>query len=206
MLDLHTHTLTMSSEAIINAASPDYALTSGGIYSVGVHPWELVEGNSDKLFGCVETSAQDERVAAIGECGIDMLRGGILFRQMLMFRKHVELSERLRKPLIIHCVRAHDIIASLRREMMPDMEWVIHGFRGKPGVAEILLKSGCSLSFGEYFNAESLKLTPAKNLFAETDESTLSIEEIIRRLSDSYGKDLQPNIKANMQRLLGKGN
>jgi TatD DNase family protein len=121
---------------------------------------------------------------------------------MLVFRQAVEVSEELSKPLIIHCVKAHDIIAQLRREMKPRMDWIIHGFRGKPTVAQILLQSGCSLSYGEQFNPESLAVTPLDRLYAETDTSTLSIDAIVQALSASRGVDLTQTVIDNVARLL----
>ena len=146
--------------------------------------------------------ASHPQVVAIGESGIDLLRGGVLFQQMLVFRQAVEVSEELSKPLIIHCVKAHDIIAQLRREMKPRMDWIIHGFRGKPTVAQILLQSGCSLSYGEQFNPESLAVTPFDRLYAETDTSTLSIDTIVQALSVSRGVDLTQTIIDNVEGVL----
>ena len=121
-----------------------------------------------------------------------------------MFKRHVELSESLRKPLVIHDVKGHDIIAGARRDLAPTQPWVIHGFRRKPEVAEMLLRAGCYLSFGEQFNADTLRATPEDRILAETDESPLDITEVIASLSAAYGKDLTPTIAENTMKILSK--
>jgi TatD DNase family protein len=89
--------------------------------------------------------------------------------QTNIFLHHVELSERLEKPLTIHCVRAFDRMLMLRKQLRPTQPWVIHGFRGKPELAQQLLAAGFDLSFGTLFNAESFNLCPPERRFTETD-------------------------------------
>lgn len=79
---------------------------------------------------------------------------------MQVFRRQAELAESLCKPLVIHCVRAHDIVIGIKKELKPRQNWVIHGFRGKPTVARMLLDAGMWLSFGPRFNPDSLEVTP----------------------------------------------
>ena len=204
LIDIHTHLSDTSStlNAIVNCEPNEFRPVDGQLYSVGVHPWTLGEGREVVDKQTLLRVASHPQVVAIGESGIDLLRGGVLFQQMLVFRQAVEVSEELSKPLIIHCVKAHDIIAQLRREMKPRMDWIIHGFRGKPTVAQILLQSGCSLSYGEQFNPESLAVTPLDRLYAETDTSMLSIDAIVQALSASRGVDLTQTVIDNVARLL----
>lgn len=203
ILDIHTHHAAPQPEAIINlrVSSVKPELVENQLYSAGIHPWDLPEGDIDAMKAVLESIAGLRQVVAIGECGIDPAKGGLMFRQLQVMKLHIELSERLKKPLVVHDVKAHDIIVGLRRDLKPSMPWIIHGFRGKPQVAEMLLKSGCMLSFGEKFNAETLKMIPKDSLFAETDESQLSIEEIIGNLSAASGEDVRENVASNAERL-----
>lgn len=204
ILDCHTHHAAPRPHAIISA-SPIGFVTSvpGQLWSVGLHPWDLQLfcGNSlrikDEIWTELVAAAASPDVAAVGECGIDIPRGGLLATQMLAFRKQALLAERLRKPLIIHSVKAHDIITGMRKDLRPEMPWVIHGFRNKPTIAEIYLNAGCYLSFGEKFSPETLDMTPPDRILAETDESALSIEEIIARLEKSALRSLRDQIFSN---------
>ena len=203
IIDCHTHKPAPSPEAIISTCPIGFVAQGAQMWSVGLHPWDLplycAENLrvKDEIWVELVAAAASPYIAAIGECGIDLSHGGLLATQMLAFRKQALLAERLRKPLIIHAVKAHDIITGMKKDLAPEMPWIIHGFRNKPTIAEIYLKAGCWLSFGEKFSPESLDITPTDRLLAETDESDLSIEAIIMRLEESAQKPLRDAIIAN---------
>lgn len=205
ILDIHTHKPFPQPQGVISLrireGEEQPALDVGQLYSAGIHPWDSAE--SDAL-GAVESFCSQPQVVAIGECGVDILRGGPMFMQLNLFRRHIELSERIGKPIVVHCVKADDIICGLRRDLRPAMPWAIHGYRGKPSAAAQLLKSGCYISFGEHFNIDTLRSVPEERILAETDESELSIDAIISRLSEAAGRDLRPAIAANTLRFLGR--
>lgn len=163
--DVHTHRLDAGEHAIVNlpegAAVPDF-----GYYSVGLHPWHT---DRPEMMVWVRTAATHPRVVAIGETGLDALRGAPMEEQERLFRAHVDISESEGKPLIIHAVRTLQRLIELRRELRPAQEWVIHGFRGKPQLAQSLLRAGFSLSYGDKYHAESFSLTPPERRYRESD-------------------------------------
>lgn len=202
ILDIHTHHPAPQPDGVINV-SPGDALLEGQLYSAGIHPWTTLAAPSPELLGELERICSLPAVVAVGECGVDIARGGPLFRQLQVLKAHIELSERLGKPLILHEVKAHDIILGLRRDMQPSQPWVVHGFRGKPQVAEMLLHGGLWLSFGARFNPESLaKALEAERALAETDDSPQSIDEVVALLSQSVGRDLRADLAASAARFL----
>jgi TatD DNase family protein len=152
-----------------------------GLYSVGLHPWHADEF-SNEFLSKLEQWAPDNRLVAIGECGLDKNSSASLELQLAIFRLQIALSESVKKPLIIHCVGCFNELFELKSTLNPNQQWIIHGFRGKSQLAQQALKSGCCLSFGEYFNDESVHVTPLEKLFVETDESTLPIDEIYNRI------------------------
>lgn len=202
ILDIHTHGEAPRPEAVI-CVSPSELPAVGGeqMYSVGIHPWNLSEAGEGVWEALIDAAGRPD-VVAIGETGIDLTRGLPLFRQLQAFKRHIDLSEAVGKPLVIHDVKAHDIIVGLRKELQPRQAWVIHGFRGKPTVAQMLLRAGCMISFGEKLNPEALVVVPEDMLLAETDESPLPIRQIIEALSESRGADLTEIIAANTARIL----
>lgn len=141
--DFHTHT-PLKPNAIINRYPGDER-PGGYYYSVGIHPWYSFEV-TPQMWRQLEIDAAAPEVIAIGECGIDKLRGADISLQAEIFRRHILLSEALGKPLIIHCVRAIEQIERLRTEMRPTQPWILHGFRGKPRQAHQLLSRGYYLS------------------------------------------------------------
>lgn len=204
MLDIHTHKGAPQPEGVVSLRGEE-ELLPGQLYSIGLHPWDTAGEDLPLLRQHIERLAERPQVVAIGEAGIDTLRGAPMFRQLQEFKWQSELSERLGKPMIIHAVKADDIICGLRRDLSPTLPWAIHGYRGKPSAAAQLLKAGCYISFGEKFNPETLLAVPDNRILAETDESPLSIQEIILRLSETKGYDLTPIIKANSDKFCNFG-
>lgn len=203
ILDIHSHKRVPYPDGIVSLringhSDPLAAIIPDQFYSAGIHPWDIPETDLDKAYNQLEELIRHPQIVAIGECGIDLAarpdadgnnvpKGGPLFMQLQIFRQHVKLSESCGKPMILHCVKADDIICGLRRDLHPGQSWAIHGYRGKPGGANALLRAGCYLSFGENFNPGTLigvfKDNPER-LLAETDESGLTIESIISKFTD----------------------
>ncbi|MCH5239656.1 MAG: TatD family hydrolase [Muribaculaceae bacterium] len=201
-LDIHTHHAAPQPEGVISVEFDQFNPIAGQLYSVGIHPWVSYRDFTSEAWEEFRKLAMHPQVVAIGECGIDKLKGGFLFNQLLIMKRQIEVSEELGKPLIIHDVKAHDVITGLRRDMEPRQKWAVHGFRYKPTVAKMLIDTGIYLSYGSEFNPESLKITPREMILAETDESPLSIEEIISKLSSVIGEDLTDQIAENSARFL----
>ena len=202
-LDIHTHHPAPQPEAVVSVAPGRFSPVGGQLYSVGIHPWDTDREMTPEDWEMLEEIAAKPEVAAIGECGLDKLRGGPLFRQLNVLERQISLSEKLNKPLIIHDVKYHDVITGLKRDLNPRQKWVIHGFRGKPSIAKMMTEVGIYLSFGEKFNPETPAMVPPEFILAETDESPLSIEEIINRLSANMGIDITEVIARNTADFLG---
>lgn len=212
ILDIHTHRAAPYPEGIVSLLSCNPDLIQGQLYSIGIHPWSTGSeaGGSENSTGYnspptleqLRKLAFDPSVVAIGECGVDILKGGPMFRQLQLFKAQVEISESVRKPLIIHSVKASDVMLGLKRDLEPSQPWIIHGFRGKPQLASQLLNAGFYLSFGEKFYPETISMMPRDKILAETDESLLDIRQIISNLSEAAGADLTPDIERNTRFIL----
>ncbi len=186
IIDVHTHRPAPYPQGIVSqSALLPFSPVAEQYYSVGIHPWEVTSAISEAEYKALEEAVARPEVVAIGECGLDLLRGGPLYKQINIFTRHVELSERTGKPLIIHCVRAHDHLLSLRRELKPEQAWVIHGFRQRGSIARLFLDAGCYLSFGDKYNPEALRLCPNDRMLSETDDSRADISDIIASLAGS---------------------
>lgn len=193
LADIHTHnkdnalgsdnapqalvSLRPEEAAAFTAAHPD------ALFSAGIHPWEpyASQVDEDRRFAALENALTMKNAAAVGETGLDSLRGPEPRLQEERFRRHVALSESMRLPLVIHMVKTQESILALRKELRPSQPWIIHGFRGKAAQALQLASAGLYVSFGERFNPEALAAVPALQRLAETDESALPIAEIIAR-------------------------
>lgn len=195
ILDIHTHNFESDNTTAI-LDSPHY--TPGRIISLGIHPWDI-DNDWEKRFQSIETQVTNSNVVAIGECGIDRVKSPASIElQKEVFRTLAELAEKVHKPLIIHCVKAIDEIIAMRKELVPEQPWIIHGFRGKPQQAVQLAKAGLYISLGEQFNPESAKAIPIDKLFIESDESRMPIREIYAEVAAARGTDA-----ADLERQIG---
>ena len=203
-LDIHTHHPAPQPLGVISSKLEGFSPFQNQLYSIGIHPWDSDKNVTADEWDKFEHLATLPCVAAIGECGIDKLKGGPLFKQLLVFDRQIKLSEKLGKPLIIHDVKAHDVIVGLKKDINPKQKWLVHGFRGKPSVAKMLTDAGIYLSFGEKFNPETPITVPENMILAETDDSLLSINEIIENLSSNLGKEMKEIFERNTREFLGR--
>lgn len=178
--DIHTHTPRPDAIAVVDDPSE---LPHGCLGSIAIHPWKTDFADMESILEHISVKASDPRIVAIGETGLDALRGATMEKQQNIMARHIALSESLCKPLIIHSVRTHHLIAAMHRRYRPCQPWIVHGFRGNPATARMLTDRGIFISFGERFNP----LTPASVspslIMLETDMSTLSISQIADKVA-----------------------
>jgi len=152
----------------------------------GIHPWFLNNNNYDQLLNRVQVVSGFSNLIAIGESGFDKLRGPDIELQRKSFEEQIAISEAIKKPVIIHCVRAWEELFTVHKRVHPTIPWLVHGFRGKEDLAKQLLFKGMYLSlwFDFVIRPESTKLLkslPKDRIFLETDGSDSDIRVI-------YGK------------------
>lgn len=166
--------------------------TSKGYYSVGAHPlfYEWTKDFYSKLYKICTPKA----ALAIGECGLDKRSPTPISEQIDLFMTHVQVSEELKKPLIIHCVGHFNELSNIMREAKPTQPWVIHGFRKNPELAASLVAQGFYFSLGkDGIRREGLlSVIPLSRLFLETDEDTeLTIEQLYDEAAAVLGIDVE---------------
>lgn len=160
----------------------------GVAYTYGIHPWFLDEDNHRQLMNSVENSVIRPDIIAVGEAGFDRLRGPSTELQRIVFEEQIRLSEAIRKPVVIHCVRAWDELLSVKKRLKPKMPWLIHGFRGNVELALQLLSKGMYLSiwFDFVLRPESVNLLqnlPVNRMFLETDGADVDIRTIYEKVA-----------------------
>lgn len=182
--NIHTHNPIHPETEILSLTPDRLPLPKNAIYaSIGIHPWYLTEENADTQWNNLLENVTHNKVIAIGECGLDKLKGPSLTLQTNLFRKEAALAEERSLPLIIHCVKAFNELIQLKKEIRPHQPWVIHGFRGKESLTTECIRHGFHLSFGSHFQDKALKTVPIDRLLIETDEGKQSIESIYQTIS-----------------------
>lgn len=203
--DLHTHQLLPPSDYIKGL----YNLPFGSEplscpYSIGLHPWQGAE-LTEEGFRWLEEGARQRACLAIGEVGLDTHSQVPMEQQLSYFARAVELAEQLGKPVVIHLVGAWDKLLALAKQHPRHSPWLIHGFRGKPALAEQLIAKGFFLSCNRFTPTESLRLAQrADVLLLETDDREESIEELYYLLADKLGlkvEELALDVRERLSRL-----
>jgi TatD DNase family protein len=210
--DVHTHTFSSDKNtfSIVNTFpnSTDFSKP----FSIGIHPWYINKDKIDEELLIIEEKLKLENCFAIGECGLDKITETDFELQNEVFKKQVYLSEKYQKPLMIHCVKAHQEIIEIKKEINPNQTWILHGFNKNLQVAESLLKNGIILSFGvAILNNKKLQEVvfdiPISSILLETDTAEITIDEVYQKMSEiknSKLEDLQSEIKQNFKSIFKK--
>ncbi len=149
--------------------------------SVGVHPNE--RDGKDPSVEELTDLANDDRVVAIGETGLDYYRSsGDLGWQHERFRRHIRAARASGKPLIIHTREAAaDTIRLLREEDARSVGGVMHCFSENWDIAQQALDLGFYISFSGIVTFKSANVlrevaakVPADRLLIETDAPYLA--------------------------------
>ncbi len=152
------------------AAAHDWIYTS-----VGIHPHDAAQAEA-KHFSLMEDLADQERVVAIGEAGLDYYYDNSPREiQRDVFRRQLELSGRLGLPVIVHTRDADEDTIDILREVRPG-RGVVHCFTGGDALADCALELGLTISFSgivTFKGAEDLRRIaariPSDRILFETD-------------------------------------
>ena len=189
--NIHTHASVHPGSEILSLAPEELSTTHRLVHaSASIHPWFLTEGNADIQWKTLRDSVNDKRIVAIGECGLDKLKGPSMELQTSVFKQEAALAENCSLPLIIHCVKAFNELIQIKKEISPRQPWIIHGFRGKAALALDCIRHGFYLSVGSNFQENALKAIPLDRLFIETDESEENIGSIYQHIAETKGISL----------------
>lgn len=154
--------------------------------SIGLHPNHAPEEPFD--VDAFRELANDPKVVAIGECGLDNYRPtdpeGAKAHQRSVFKNHVELALETDKPLMIHSRPAKgtmdayqdliSILQSYSREHGEKLRGDIHFFVGGIDEARAFLELGFTLSFTAVLTFardydEIVRYIPLTSILSETD-------------------------------------
>jgi TatD DNase family protein len=192
-IDIHVHDGTPASgnfilETLMAHEGKVPSDIPGIAYTYGIHPWFLNENNYKNLILSVERFVSHPGVIAIGEAGFDRLKGPSAEIQRIVFEEQILISEKFKKPVVIHCVRAWEELLAAHKKLKPKMQWLIHGFRGNAELADQLLSKGMFLSFWFEFvlrpeSGDLLRQLPSDRIFLETDGAEIDIRSIYDKVA-----------------------
>lgn len=210
-IDIHVHKSYKEPETVIlRNLFPENTneIDGNGYYSVGLHPWYVKEPDIIEKIDEIARASQNENIIAIGEIGIDAKVDVSFDLQMKAFQMQLAIAEKVRKPVIIHCVRAYNELLSLRKRADNEIPWIIHWFNSGIEMANDLISKNCYLSYGiSLFKEESksfraFKYLPLERIFFETDDVGISIIQVYEKAASILNvsvQTLQEKIKTNFE-------
>lgn len=196
--------------------------------AVGLHPNDnLSEEFDEEKYAAL---AQDPKVVAIGECGLDYFRAGKTGEereaQFRRFEAQLQLALHANKTLIVHCRDAHEdmlsILTAHRRDHGEKLRVIIHFATLTGKLTERYLDLGCYISFPgpiTYTDMydESVRLTPFDKMLCETDSpfaapvpnrgkrnEPVYVEEVVKKMAQIKGisvDELAAHIVENSMRV-----
>ncbi|MFV8345737.1 TatD family hydrolase [Flavobacterium sp. ZB4P13] len=197
--NLHTHKCTNQPNVLelVNQYPQEFDATIP-YYSIGIHPWFIVEERIEADLAIIESKLQEANCLAVGECGLDKRIEIPMELQQMVFEKQLLLAQQYQKPVVIHCVAAFQELIALKKKLNISVPMLIHGFSKNAQVAKQLVDNGFYISFGKYllqsrsfgteFDPDSyrdvFKSVPNNRFFLETD----TVEEGIEAVYESAGK------------------
>ncbi|MCL1037209.1 TatD family hydrolase [Shewanella submarina] len=162
----------------------------GLFYGLGVHPWWMDAENLpihiQALQQALNEASTDPRLVAIGETGLDGLKGPELAVQLEYLTQHLALAREFDLPLILHCVKATEPLLQTIKQF-PGVRGVIHGFGGSLESARQFADKGFKIGIGGLVlnpNAKKLRHCvtnlPLELLLPETDSPAMAPKGVTR--------------------------
>jgi TatD DNase family protein len=172
--------------------------------SIGTHP-HYADKEPDVTTADLVKLANDPKVVAIGEAGLDYFRNNSSVEgQERGFRRHIAAARQTGLPLVIHAREADDDIARILEEESAKgaFPFVLHCFTGGPDLAKRGVALGGYVSFSgviTFKKSEALRAVaaglPADRILVETDAPYLAPEPY-------RGKRNEPAFVTNTARAL----
>jgi TatD DNase family protein len=206
-INIHTHHLPKEDGVFLfnNRFGSQEAVYTGQYFSAGIHPWDA---NKEIILSELEQIIAHKHCLAVGECGLDKVKGPGLPVQKALFEAQLKLALKHQKPVIIHCVKAFDELMEICGPFQSKIPLVIHGFHKSAQLAQQLIHKGFYLSLNHsVFKKEEpeFKKIPVDRIFLETDDyEELSIATVYRQAAYYFNRtedELKEKIYSNFTTL-----
>ncbi len=183
--DENVTTITVGADYKSSVFAVELADKYDNLYAcIGLHPSDVLieEFNYDSML----TLANNKKVVAIGECGLDYFRENseeFKTKQKEIFNLHIKLSLEIGKPLMIHArpsgktmdayIDVLDILESYKKDNK-NIHANFHFFAGDINIAKRAVGLGFTLSFDgpitfSHDYDQVIKEIPLESIMAETD-------------------------------------
>ncbi|MDD6467679.1 MAG: TatD family hydrolase [Erysipelotrichaceae bacterium] len=151
--------------------------------AVGYYPSDIPHLTEEDWQG-LEEAAQDERVIAIGEIGLDYYWDkSFIEQQKEGFIRQIELANRVNKPVLVHARDASLDTYDILKEHPVNAKGILHCYSGSKEMAKRFEQLGMYFSFAGPLTFKNSKVAkevakelPLNRMFVETDSPYLTPE------------------------------
>lgn len=175
--DFHTHNKSACTRALIS----DTALLAEKLVSCQFHPWTMPnQFDAAKLPNVTG-------FAAIGETGLDKLRGPSMNIQKQYFHALLQTASETDKPVVVHAVKAFQELFEILKHY--DLRIMLHGFRSNVQILDELWRRKITVSFHHSVLSDAAIMAKLKNPggrfgFETDDDMNVNIETVIQKAAD----------------------
>jgi TatD DNase family protein len=218
--DKNIYTITVGADYKSSLLAVELADKHENLYAaVGLHPSDVFieEFNYEKILDL----AQNKKVVAIGECGLDYFRDNseeFKRKQKEIFELHIKIAIKTNKTLMIHARPTkgsmdayEDVLMILEnyKKDYPEIRANFHFFAGNLDIANKIINLGFTISFDGPITFstdydELIKNVPIEYIMVETDSPFAAplpyrgkrcepwmVEEIVRQISKIKNIDFE---------------
>ena len=161
-------------------------------FTAGLHPWHADLLNTQEIKVRLRKLIHSKSILAVGETGLDKLKGTDWDIQMGVFRTHIDIANEYNLPVIVHSVKAHNEVLKLKKETKSKVPWVIHHFNGSKQMALDFIENGFYLSVCHHIKSKNSKLSeyfgdlPIERIFLETDDFKIDLKDLYKIAAAKY--------------------
>ena len=150
--------------------------------TIGIHPTDISEVFTQNDYEVLKALADNEKVVAIGEIGLDyhwMTQEKEV--QKNWFKKQLEIAKELNKPVVVHTREAIADTVEILKEF-PEVKGIVHCYPGSYETAKEIMENyyfgvGGVLTFkNSKKTVEFVKCIPLEKIVIETDAPYLTPE------------------------------
>lgn len=201
MFNLHTH--TTGKNRLLSCSKITHFSQSLG----------LPPSQYDNDFNLPDNLPQN--ILAIGECGLDRsIKTVPMEVQKKLFQSHIDLAQKEKLPLIVHCVKAYNDIMNILKEKNFKEPIIFHAYNGNIAQTESLIKrDNTYFSIGHLILqkskiSSSINKIPLTKIFCETDTHPdeyleLIYKEVAKQKQLGY-QQLVKQIEQNRKKIWGE--
>jgi len=194
-----------------------YALVKAAL---GIYPTEAIKLDEIQLNESLDFIKKNKnKIIAVGEIGLDYLRGNNKEKQKKIFIELLAFAEKIKKPIIVHSRKAEDDVINIL-ESSGIKKVILHCFSGgfelvkKAAGLGYYFSIPANIVFSQHFQKMAEEVT-INQLFAETDAPYLSpfkgkrnepafVAEAVKKIAEIKGFDkteVANNIFLNYQKV-----